>query len=322
MSRIIGLVKDWALPIVMGLGVVAYFLLAGAGFEPDTRRSVMRAVGIVQPALLFCMLYISFCKIDPSKIRFCKWHLWLALIQTGAFVALAALACLLRGSERGIIVESAMVSLICPTATAAVVVTDKLGGNTLSLVGYTILINIVTALVVPAVVPIVNPGIGLNFAHSFFIIIKQVFPLLVFPFALAWITRLLLPRFLQLVVSVKDLAFYLWMVALALAMAVTTRAIVNCRMTLSCFAGMLAATLVCCALQFWLGKRIGGHYGDRISGGQAMGQKNTVFIIWMAYTFMNPVVAVAGGLYSIWHNLVNSYQLYRRRHHVQTSKQA
>ena len=317
MGRVIALVKDWALPIVMGSGVAAYFLFAGFGFDADTRQMAMKAVGIVQPVLLFCMLYISFCKIEPSKIRFCKWHLWLALIQTGAFVAMAAVACQFRGGNAGIIAESAMVSLICPTATAAVVVTDKLGGNTLSLVGYTILINIVTALVVPVVVPIVNPGIGMNFTHSFFIIIKQVFPLLVFPFVLAWITRLLLPRFLQLVVSVKDLAFYLWMVALALAMAVTTRAIVNSRISISCFMGMLAATLVCCALQFWLGKRIGAHYGDRISAGQAMGQKNTVFIIWMAYTFMNPVVAVAGGLYSLWHNFVNSYQLYRRRHNKQ-----
>ena len=312
MGRVVGFVKDWALPIVMGSGVAAYFLFAGMGLDAGTRQLAMKMVGIVQPVLLFCMLYISFCKIEPSKIRFCKWHLWLALIQTGAFVAMAAVACFLRGSEWGIIVESAMVCLICPTATAAVVVTDKLGGNTLSLVGYTILINIVTALVVPVVVPIVNPGIGLNFAHSFFIIIKQVFPLLVFPFALAWLTRLFFPRFLQLVVSVKDLAFYLWMVALALAMAVTTRAIVNSHISVSCFMGMLAATLVCCALQFWLGKRIGGHYNDRISGGQAMGQKNTVFIIWMGLVFLNPVTSVVGGFYSIWHNLVNSYQLYKK----------
>ena len=154
----------------------------------------------------------------------------------------------------------------------------------------------------------------MNFAHSFFIIIKQVFPLLVFPFLLAWGTRLFFPRFLQMVVSIKDLAFYLWMVALALAMTVTTRAIVHSNLSAGCFVGMLVVTLVCCGLQFRLGKLIGGHYNDRISGGQAMGQKNTVFIIWVAYTFMNPVVAVAGGLYSIWHNSVNSYQLYRKRH--------
>lgn len=314
MGKLKSFVKDWSLLIVMGVGVLAYFLFSAAGFSADVRQAAARTVGVVQPLLLFAMLYISFCKIEPSKVRPRRWHLWLALIQAGSFLAMAAVAMLVPADNASVLAQCAMVCLICPTATAAVVVTDKLGGNTLSLVGYTIVSNLVAAVAVPAVVPLVNPGIGMNFAHSFFIIIKQVFPLLVFPFLLAWLTRLFLPRFLRMVLAVKDLAFYLWMFALALAMSVTTRAIVHSGLSAGCFAGMLAVTLVCCALQFGLGKLIGGRYADRISGGQAMGQKNTVFIIWVAYTFMNPVVAVAGGLYSIWHNSVNSYQLYRTRH--------
>ena len=46
---------------------------------------------------------------------------------------------------------------------------------------------------------------------------------------------------------------------------------------------------------------------------QSLGQKNTVFAIWMGYTFFTPVTAVAGGFYSVWHNIVNSWQLYRQR---------
>ncbi len=314
MSRIKGFIKDWALPIVMAAGVAAYFLFSAAGFSAGVRQMAANWVAVVQPTLLFAMLYISFCKIDPAEVRPRRWHLWLAIIQAVSFSVLAVVARLLPDTEARIIAECAMVCMICPTATAAVVVTDKLGGNTLTLVGYTIVSNVVAAVMIPAVVPLVNPGIGMNFGHSFFIIIKQVFPLLVFPFILAWATRLFLPRLRQLIVAVKDLAFYLWMVALALAMAVTTRALVHCRISAFGFASMLLITLASCILQFVLGKRIGGHYADRISGGQAMGQKNTVFIIWVAYTFMNPVVAVAGGLYSIWHNTVNSYQLYRKRH--------
>jgi BASS family bile acid:Na+ symporter len=40
-----------------------------------------------------------------------------------------------------------------------------------------------------------------------------------------------------------------------------------------------------------------------------MGQKNTVFAIWLGYTFMTPETAIVGGLYSIWHNIYNSWQL-------------
>ena len=33
----------------------------------------------------------------------------------------------------------------------------------------------------------------------------------------------------------------------------------------------------------------------------------------MAYTFLTPITAIAGGFYSVWHNIFNSYQLYRKR---------
>ena len=62
---------------------------------------------------------------------------------------------------------------------------------------------------------------------------------------------------------------------------------------------------------------MGEREGERISGGQACGQKNTVFAIWLGYTFLDPVTALAGGYYSIWHNVINSYQLYKHRHQPQ-----
>ena len=37
-----------------------------------------------------------------------------------------------------------------------------------------------------------------------------------------------------------------------------------------------------------------------------------IILIWMAYTFLTPITAIAGGFYSVWHNIFNSYQLYRK----------
>lgn len=294
-------------------GIASYFIFVSLPFSADIHSIANRVVAIVQPALLFCMLFISFCKIDPMQIRPCRWHLWLAIIQSGAFIVLSLVFKFIEDIEIQIVIECIMLCMICPTATAAVVIVDKLGGNTLTLVAYTIISNMVTSVVVPACIPLVNPEIGTSFFHSFFIIVKQVFPLLVFPFLLAWAVRMFFPKLLHAILKIRDLAFYFWMVALALALAVTTRALVHNSISVGCFVAMLVATFVCCVLQFYLGKRIGGRYNDRISGGQALGQKNTVFIIWTAYTFMNPVTAVAGGFYSIWHNTINSYQLYKKR---------
>ena len=58
---------------------------------------------------------------------------------------------------------------------------------------------------------------------------------------------------------------------------------------------------------------IGTRYSDRISAGQALGQKNTVLAIWMAYTYLDPLSSVGPGSYVLWQNLFNSYQLWKKR---------
>ena len=113
--------------------------------------------------------------------------------------------------------------------------------------------------------------------------------------------------------DISGLSFYLWAVALTLAIAVTVKSIVHSEVSWEYQFGLAVVSLVCCALQFWLGRKIGRHYNDAVSAGQALGQKNTVLAIWMGYTFFTPVTAVAAGFYSVWHNVVNSWQLYQQR---------
>jgi BASS family bile acid:Na+ symporter len=63
-------------------------------------------------------------------------------------------------------------------------------------------------------------------------------------------------------------------------------------------------------LQFYIGRRIGRHCGDKIAGAQGLGQKNTVLAIWMSLTFLNPISAVGPAAYVAWQNTINSLQLY------------
>ena len=98
-----------------------------------------------------------------------------------------------------------------------------------------------------------------------------------------------------------------------MAIAVTTRSIMHSHVALPVLEGIALVTLAACWAQFAIGRRIGQPTGDAIAAGQAIGQKNTVFAIWMAYTFLTPITAIAGGFYSVWHNIFNSYQLYRKR---------
>ena len=326
------------------------------------------AVSLLQPLLIFSMLFLTFCRIEPKELKPHRWHWWLLLIQGGLFTALGLLAVWMIKAFPGayhdklILIESAMLCLICPTATAAAVVTRKLGGDVPGITTYVVLINILAALLVPLIVPMLHPVEGMDFWTAFSMIMVKVFPLLITPCLCAWIVRYMAPRLHRWFMRFPDLPFYLWAVALTLAITVTTKSIVNSTISLRLLLLMALISLICCIFQFAAGRFVGSRYrprravrssdcgsrgpchprhesggttseakwwGERserprshslkteqrgreirkVTAGQALGQKNTVFAIWMAYTFMIPETAIIGGLYSIWHNIYNSHQL-------------
>lgn len=316
---LLNFLRQWTLPLAIVVGIAGYFLYTSIPALDYTHTAVLRAVGVVQPVLIFLMLFITFCKVRPREIHLARWHVY-ALIMQIAFFTLLMVALLLLRNARGwqpsqmmpLSVESAMLCFICPTATAAAVVTAKLGGNAGTLTTYTVLINLVVALVVPAAVPLLYPDGSATFLHSFLLIIIKVFPLLMGPLLLAMLLRWLVPRFVRAVASVAGLAFYLWAVSLTLAIAVSVKALVHSHASLAVLIGIAAASTLACAVQFAFGRVLGRRFNDTVSATQSCGQKNTVFAIWLGYTFLDPLTALAGGFYSIWHNLYNSWQLRRR----------
>ena len=297
----------------MVMGVVLYFVYTSLPFLRGTSHLVNSAIGILQPLLIFAMLFVTFCKIKPTDLKPCRWHAMLLVVQVGAFALFAAVLILFPDIPCRLLVESAMICFICPTACAAAVVCAKLGGHAAHLITYILLINLAAALFIPLIVPLVNPQEGQTFLTTSVLIIRQVFPTLICPLLLAWTIRYTMPRLAQRLQNTGDTAFYLWTVALTMAIAVTTRSIMHSDVGIPVLVGIALVTLVSCWAQFTIGRHIGKPSGDHIAAGQGIGQKNTVFAIWMAYTFLTPVTAIAGGFYSVWHNIFNSYQLYKKR---------
>lgn len=252
--------------------------------------------------------------MEVGELKPKAWHVWLLLFQTVSCLAIAALLvfCPMDELYREVF-EGAMVCLVCPTATAAAVITGKLGGSAASLTTYTLASNLLAAIAVPLVFPLVEPHADITFWLAFLKILSKVFPLLLCPFLLAWLLRIWVPKVHHWLLERHDAAFYLWGVALAIVSGQTVRSLVNS--TAPGYVEILIALagLVTCCLQFYLGKRIGGHYKERISGGQALGQKNTVLAIWMAYTYLNPLSSVGPGSYVLWQNIINSWQLWKKR---------
>lgn len=175
--------KNWTLPVAMLAGALGYFIFANFAFLEPTKPFMSSFISYLTPALIFAQLLLTFCKVQPHELMPSPWHGWLLLFQlaSASLVAVLLIFVKMDGAYKEVF-EGAMVCLICPTATAAAVITGKLGGSASSLTTYTLLSNILAAAVVPLMFPLVEPHADITFMVAFLKILSKVFPLLLCPF--------------------------------------------------------------------------------------------------------------------------------------------
>lgn len=293
------------------LGVALYFGWMALPFGPAYEGVAIKGISSLQPWLIFAMLFLTFCKVELRALHLYPWH-WRALgLQAGAFLAGGILS-LVAPSFLTSVLQAAMLCFITPTATAAVVVVGKMKGNIEATTSYTILSNLLAALLIPLVAPIVHPAHAHGLWEAVWTILARIFPMLVAPLLLALGVRLFFKNLHRHILSFRDLAFYLWAISLTLAITVSTKSIVESKASLVLISAIALVTFLACSLQFFVGRKLGTTPIDALTAGQSLGQKNTVFLIWVGYTYFHPLSAIAGGFYSIYHNVWNSYQLAKR----------
>lgn len=294
----------------MVFGACVYTLFTAVSPLVPVGEAVGPYILDILPVVIFVMLYVTFCKIQTDDLRPRAWHFWLQGIRTALSALLVGVIALTDDAETKVILEGVFICVICPTAAAAPVITEKLGGSIASLTVYTIIANVVTSLIIPLFFPMVEKGADITFATSFVMILRRVVTVLLLPLCLALITRRWLPRVADAVKRQKNLAFYLWGFNLSVMMGLTLHNIVASAVSGLTMALLLVLPCGVTLLLFSIGKGVGRHYGDSISAGQALGQKNTMVGLWLTVTFLNPTTAVAPCAYVIWQNLVNAWQLW------------
>ena len=290
--------KPLVLPIAMVCGMLFH--------------SAMESVQFLAPYLIFAMLFITFCRIRPSEFRLNALSWWVAGAQiVGGIAVYYALEPFSKD-----VAEGTMICILCPTATAAPVITAMLGGSIATLVAISILSNAALALIGPMFLAFINEssGVDLSFIDAFLIILSKVGPMIIGPMILAFALNWISPRAHKSVAEHQTISFYLWALSLILvvgravtfAMAEPADRIPE-MIILSLTAG------VACGLQFWVGRKLGKRFGDKIAGAQGLGQKNTVLAVWMATTYLNPISSIAPAAYIAWQNTVNSIQIYMKQ---------
>lgn len=310
-SRVIRFVKDWTLPISIGLGSAIYLVFSHirsldgltSGLEPFWEMCL--------PFCTFWVLYVTFCKVDFHKMRPARWHFLVLLAQFLIVAAIVSLTYFLKlsGNTR-LLMESLLACVISPVATAAPVVTQKLGGNLEEMTACAFLSNILSAVLIPVSFTLISDNQEITFLQGVGKISADVALVLLLPLACAYVTKHYLHGLHRRVVGVRDLAYYLWCVNLVLVSGITVRNIANAPTSGPFLLLIAAAVMMACTLLFWLGRTLGKPFNASVNGGQALMQKNTAFAIWVANTYLNPLSSVGPGCYILWQNIVNSVEIW------------
>ncbi len=311
---IVRFIKDWTLPVAMGTGAAAYLVFA---FTPGLEGAAAffdPIFAAILPMFMFLVLFVTFCKVDFRQLRPVAWHFWTGLFQ---LIFIASLMGLMLGfsmtGDSLVLLEAILMCVICPCATAAAVVTQKLGGSLEQMTTYTFLSNFLTALLVPVCFPMIEKGADITFMAAFLKILHEVFVVLIVPMLLAYVVKHHMHRLHAWIISISDLSYYLWGCSLMIVTGTTVKNIVNAGSSVALLLAIALLGLVMCVVQFAVGRYIGHFFNHAQESGQALGQKNTAFAIWLSSTYLNPLSSVGPGCYILWQNIINSIEIWQHR---------
>ena len=165
--------------IAMPMGMVVGALLC----RPVTAAESM-SNGMITPTVIFLMLFFSFCRVKPRQLRVKMLHVWLLAFQiVGSIVVYLSFVWF-----DPLLAQGAMICVLAPVAMAAVVIGGMLGANVTTMATYSLICNMVVALVAPMLLSFVGSD------HATFLaILSRVGPVLVLPFVCAQLCRKFLP---------------------------------------------------------------------------------------------------------------------------------
>jgi bile acid:Na+ symporter, BASS family len=275
---------------------------------------LMMALGILFPKLsalsfliqylLMAMLFFAFIDVDIRPRSFQRGILWVLL----ANILIAFLAFGIIRPFGFNLALTAFMTGIAPTATAAPVIIGFLDGQVEYVVGAVLVTNVAMSLILPVALPLV---VGDVVKVSIWQVLKPVLVTMFVPLILARLSYLLPQKVQATIRRGKAFSFTFWLLALLIS---TAKASDFLRSDASASAASVLpialVSLALCVLNFSFGALLGGKRFQQESS-QSLGQKNNAFVIWVALTFLNPLVAMGPTFYILYHNLYNSWQIYR-----------
>lgn len=321
--NIISFLKNWTLPVAITIGTVSYLTFYYVPQLDELGTELAPIFDVIFPLFVFLTLWVTFCKVDFHQMRPHRWHigiliaqLLLVAVNIGVILWMKHLAAdnhELPVFASPLLWEALLTCIIGPAASAAPVVTGKLGGNISTMTTYVLISSLTSALLIPLVFPMLEQAIQVSFIEAFLIILEKVSIVLLLPLVLGWIMQHYVKGLCAKIVAMPNLSFYFWSVSLSITTGITVKNIMHSEASLLLLLLIAGATFVLCFVQFGIGRGIGRKLGEEVNAGQALFQKNTALSIWVAYMYLHPVASVGAGCYVLWQNIINSLELWQYR---------
>lgn len=255
-------------------------------------------------SLLMVMLFFAFLGLEFKAQSFRKSVIWVLL----ANVAVAFL-------YYGVLVQlditlalAAFMTAIAPTAIAAPVIIGFIQREVEYVVTSVVLTNIASAIIVPIALPSL---LGSEIQISVWEVLQPVLFVMFVPLILARLVSRFPPSAQKFIRRGKSLSFAIWLLNLFLISANASDFLRHENGDSMATLLMIALlSLVICIINFSLGALLGGrsHWQE---ASQSLGQKNLSFVIWIALTFINPLVAMGPVFYILYHHMYNSWSIFQ-----------
>ena len=254
--------------------------------------------------LLVLMLFFAFLDIEFKPQSFQKSVLWVLLANaTVAFVSYVVLV-----SFDVTLALAAFMTAIAPTAIAAPVIIGFIHRDVEYVVTAVVLTNIVSAMIVPLALPAL---LGTAMQISVWDVLQPVLIVMFVPLILARLVVHVPANAQNFIRKGKAFSFPIWLVNLFIISANASDFLHNRNTdSLATLATIALISLIICIINFSVGALLGGrsHWQE---ASQSLGQKNLSFVIWIALTFINPLVAMGPMFYILYHHLYNSWSIYQ-----------
>jgi len=293
------------------------FLLPLAFLIGYLAAPVLSPLAFLLGPMLVVMLLLTFLRLPLDDLRFHRTHFVILGFQL-LLAPIAYFALLPWGTSVGL---AALIIALTPTATAAPAMVSMLRGDVAYVTVASLLTNTTLCLLMPLALILFTGGTVRPDLASTATMVLRVLAVVLGPLALALVVRRLLPTLATALTARPRLPFYLWSFTLAVITAKTTTHLTDHPQPPAAIVTMAGVSALLCGVNFGLGRLLPRLATPRtltpthlMETAQSLGQKNTLFTIYVALSVLNsPLIALAPTFYILWHNLYNSIQLFRHR---------